>query len=125
MFDKTTFLFHDHVEMKILARSRATVRGGDDERAWKLRVYRRHAARAIAEGRWAAAQVFFDRMLEVDPRQTEAWLMKGHLFRHCKNDPESALDCYRKVIVLGGYDTTDPHVRSAQRALEHLLKRLA
>lgn len=96
-----------------------------ENRARTLQVYRRHAARAIAAERWAAAEVFLDRMLEVEPHQTEAWLMKGHLYHHCKGDPEAALECYRKVIILGGYDTADPHVRSAQSALQHLLKRLA
>ncbi len=88
-------------------------------------VYRRHAARAISEERWAAADIFLDRILEVDPRNLEAWLMKGHLHRFCHGDEEKALECYRRVIILGGYDTSDRHVHRAQQAQEQLLKRLA
>jgi len=91
----------------------------------EIRVYRKHAARAIAEERWDIAKIFLDRILEVNPRHTEAWLMRGHLHRHCLNDPEEALHCYRKVIVLGGYDTANPHVARAQQSLDQLLRRLA
>jgi Tfp pilus assembly protein PilF len=111
--------------MNILGRPGSVEENGGDERVSQMHVYRRYAARAIADERWAAAEVFLDRMLEVDPRHTEAWLMKAHLFRHCKNDPEAAIECYRKVIILGGYDTANPHVRAAQDSLESLLRRLA
>ncbi len=90
-----------------------------------IRVYRHHAARAIAEERWAAALVFLDRILEVEPRNTEAWLTKGHLHLYGRGDEPAAIACYRKVIVLGGYDATDPHVAKARSSLERLLKRLA
>ncbi len=111
--------------MNILGRSRGGVEPDEDDRVFKMHVYRRYAARAIADERWAAAEVFLDRMLEVDPRHTEAWLMKGHLYRHCKNDLNAAIECYRKVIVLGGYDMSDQHVRAAHDSLKRLLDRLA
>ncbi len=111
--------------MNILGRTRGVEERDGEDRLSQMHVYRRYAARALADERWAAAEVFLDRMLEVDPRHTEAWLMKGHLYRHCKDDPEAAIECYRKVIILGGYDTANPHVRAAQQSLETLLQRLA
>ncbi len=88
-----------------------------------LSIYRRHAMRAMSEERWAAASIFFDRMLELDPRNTEAWLMKGHIEQFCRENLEAALDCYRKVITLGGWDPSHPHVKGARQATERLLLR--
>jgi len=86
-----------------------------------IRVYRRHAARAISEERWPAATIFLDRILEVDPRNTEAWLMKGALSQHCVRDEAAALDCYRKVITLCGYDEAHPHVQRARRSIKRII----
>jgi regulator of sirC expression with transglutaminase-like and TPR domain len=86
-----------------------------------IRVYRKHAARAISEERWTVAEIFIDRILEVNPRHTEAWLMKGHIRQHCRDDAEEALQCFRKVITLCGYDGNHPHVRRARRSLGRLL----
>ncbi len=111
--------------MKTLARILDALGANEPASPDLIGVYRRHAARAISEERWAAAGVFLDRILEVDPRNLEAWLMKGHLHRFCHGNEEAALACYRKVIVLGGYDTSNRHVRRAQRAQEQLLRLLA
>lgn len=101
---------------------------GHDEapqRERAIRVYRRHAARAIAEERWSVAEIFIDRILEISPRHTEAWLMKGHLSQHCRNDAEAALHCFRKVITLCGFDDRHPHVQRARRSMGRLLSVLA
>jgi hypothetical protein len=87
-----------------------------------LRVYRRHAARALAEERWQIAEIFLDRILDIDPMNTEAWLMKGHLRQHCREDEEAAVTCYRKVISLCGYDSEHPHVQRARQSLGRLLQ---
>lgn len=107
------------------SRFRSEERHAAPDGADAIRVYRRHAARAISEERWASALVFLDRILEVEPGNSEAWLTKGHVHLHGSGDEAAAISCYRKVIVLGGYDTSNPHVRKARSSLEHLLKRLA
>lgn len=86
-----------------------------------IRVYRRHVARAISEERWRVAEIFLDRILDVDPRHTEAWLMKGFLSQHCHDDGRSAVDCYRKVITLCGHDLAHPHAQRAHASLNRLL----
>ena len=90
-----------------------------DERI--IPVYRRHAARAISEERWRIAEIFLDRILDVDPRHTEAWLMKGHLSHHCHVDEHEAVRCYKKVITLCGYDLNHPHAQKAHKSLGRLL----
>jgi regulator of sirC expression with transglutaminase-like and TPR domain len=87
----------------------------------QIRVYRSHAARAISEERWEVAEIFIDRILNVDPRHTEAWLMKGHLRHHCREDEQTAVDCYRKVITLCGPDSGHPHAQRARSSLGRLL----
>ena len=87
-----------------------------------ITVYRRHAARAMSEDRWSVAEIFLDRILDVDPHSTEAWLMKGLLRQHCKDDGESAVQCFRRVITLGGYDSANPHVQRARQSLGRLLR---
>ena len=87
----------------------------------QIRVFRSHAARAISEERWEVAEIFLDRILNVDPRHTEAWLMKGHLRQHCREDERTAVDCYRKVINLCGQEATHPHAKRARTSLSRLL----
>lgn len=86
-----------------------------------LAIYRRHAMRALSEERWAAASIFLDRMLEVDPHNTEAWLMKGHVEQFCRENLETALACYRKVITLCGWDLSHPHAAKARQAADRVL----
>ena len=86
-----------------------------------IRVYRSHAARAISEERWDVAEIFLDRILTVDPRHTEAWLMKGHLSQHCREDEQTAVDCYRKVLNLCGKESKHPHAERARTSLGRLL----
>ncbi len=97
--------------------SHPTTKGGESH----IRVYRSHAARAISEERWDIAEIFLDRILTVDPRHTEAWLMKGHLSQHCREDEQMAVDCYRKVINLCGDDSGNPHAERARTSLGRLL----
>lgn len=87
----------------------------------QIRVYRSHAARAISEERWDVAEIFLDRILDVDPGHTEAWLMKGHLRHHCRQDERSAVECYRKVITLCGNDSPNPHAERARTSLGRIL----
>ena len=117
------FIFqHSGVEkMKTISIFRRATRAQLDDQDSQIRVYRSHAARAISEGRWEVAEIFLDRILSVDPHHTEAWLMKGHLRHHCREDEQTALDCYRKVINLCGPDSSHPHAQRARSSLGRLL----
>ena len=86
-----------------------------------IRVYRRHAARAISEERWEVAEIFFDRILDVSPQLTEAWLMKGLLRQYCREDDHAAIRCYRKVINICGQDVAHPHAQRARASLGRLM----
>jgi hypothetical protein len=100
---------------------RSLTRGKAGDSRGVIYVYRKHVARAIAEERWSVAEIFLDRILEVDARNTEAWLVKGWLRHHCCNDDDSAVGCYRKVISLCGHDLRHPHAKRARTSLGRLL----
>ena len=104
--------------LEIFHREPSTKKLEDDS---QIRIYRSHAARAISEERWDVAEIFLDRILKVDPHHTEAWLMKGHLRHHCREDEQAAVDCYRKVITLCGHDPVHPHAQRARTSLGRLL----
>ena len=87
----------------------------------RIRVYRSHAARALSEERWDVAEIFLDRILAVEPQNTEAWLMKGHLSQHCRSDEMRAVNCYQKVIGICGEDSEHPHAAKARHSLDRLL----
>ena len=107
--------------MRWFARARTERRLESDERDAAIRLYRRYAAQAIADERWHVAEVFFNRILDVSPRQTEAWLMKGWLRQHCRHDEATALECYQKVIVLCHHDAHHPHVQRAKQSLGRIM----
>jgi regulator of sirC expression with transglutaminase-like and TPR domain len=115
-------LRHSGLEkMKTFSIFRRESRSNNHDQDSQIRVYRSHAARAISEERWEVAEIFIDRILKVDPHHTEAWLMKGHLRHHCREDERTAVDCYRKVITLCGPDSVHPHAQRARTSLGRLL----
>lgn len=107
--------------MKIFSRFRADQTVSIQETEKAIRLYRRHAAQAIAEERWPAAEIFFNRIIEVSPGHTEAWLMKGWLRHHCRSDEATALECYQKVITLCAHNADHPHVKRAKKSLGNIL----
>ena len=85
-----------------------------------IRVYRFHAARALTEERWSVAEIFLDRILEVEPERTEAWLMKGLLRQHCREDDEAAAGCFHHVLRICDRNPDHPHALRARNSLGQL-----
>lgn len=82
---------------------------------------RQNIQRALEEGRYNFALRYCQELLEVAPRDAEAWLLRGHLaWKHEKNEA-LAVECYRKVIILGGYDSSIASVAKARACLAQLL----
>ena len=109
------------MKIKILDRFRGMRRDSDTSMLSVIRVYRGHAARALSEERWSSAQIFLDRILDVEPRNTEALLMKGYLNQHCLKDDEAALEHFRRVITLCGFDPQHPHAKKAKRSVSRIV----
>lgn len=87
--------------------------------------FRAQIVRALGEGRWRFADHFCDKLLGEDPRNLEVWLLKGHLaWRHFQ-DPQAAVNCFRHVLILGGFEPSNECVARARSSLSELLDQLS
>ena len=88
--------------------------------AGEARLYLQRALKAASEERFDVALVFCIKALEVEPGNLGALLLSGRLYDHARNDIDKAVQAYRKVIALAGYDETNPYCAAARRALDAL-----
>lgn len=107
----------------ILRQVLASDRKGD-ERAALVEALRRQMERALKEERWRFADRFCDRILAEEPYDLQSWLVKGHLAWRYFDDPTTALSCFRKVVILGGFESSNACVAQARTSLERLLAQL-
>ena len=102
--------------------------GADDrqqDREALVLAFRRQITRSLAEGRWRFADHFCDKLLAENPRDLEAWLVKGHLAWRRFHEDGKALNCFRQVVILGGYESSNACVARAQACLQQLLEQLS
>lgn len=95
------------------------------EQAVLVAAFRQQISRALEEGRWSFAEHFCDKLLVEDPHNLEAWLVKGHLAWRRFNEPGKALNCFRQVLILGGYESSNACVARARTSLQQLLEQLS
>jgi tetratricopeptide (TPR) repeat protein len=88
--------------------------------AGEARLYLQRALKAASEERFDVAFVFCIKALEVEPGNLGARLLSGRLYDHARNDIDKAVEAYRKVIALAGYDETNPYCAAARQALDAL-----
>ncbi|HQT93234.1 MAG TPA: hypothetical protein PK435_01250 [Thermoanaerobaculaceae bacterium] len=87
--------------------------------------FRAQIVRALGEGRWRFADHFCDKLLAEEPCNLEAWLLKGHLaWRHFQ-DTRAALNCFQRVVILGGFESSNEYVARARSSLAQLLEQLS
>ncbi|MBZ5588175.1 MAG: hypothetical protein LAO05_06390 [Acidobacteriia bacterium] len=87
--------------------------------------FRTQIVRALGEGRWRFADHFCDKLLAEDPRNLEALLWKAHLAWRYFQDAPSALAYFRRVLILGGFESSNEYVARAQNSLAQLLEQLS
>ncbi|HUK11820.1 MAG TPA: hypothetical protein VLW17_00845 [Thermoanaerobaculaceae bacterium] len=87
--------------------------------------FRQQILRALGESRWRFADHFCDKLLAEDPRNLEAWLLKGHLAWRQFRDTQAALNCFRQVLILGGFESSNEYVARARSSLSRLLEQLS
>jgi len=90
--------------------------------AGEARLYLQRALKAAAEERYDVAFVFCGKALDVEPGNLGARLLAGRLYDHVRSDVDRAVDAYRKVIALAGYDASNPYCAAARQALDALVK---
>lgn len=104
-----------------VARSHETA----DDRAVLAAALRRQLGRAVSEKRWHFASHFCERILAENPRDLEMWLVRGYLAWHHLGDTGRAVESFRQVLILGGYESSNEYVQQARSALAQLLERLS
>jgi tetratricopeptide (TPR) repeat protein len=87
--------------------------------AGEARLYLQRALKAASEERYDVALVFCGKALDVEPGNLGARLLSGRLYDHAR-DIDRAVDAYRKVIALAGYDEANPYCAAARQALDAL-----
>jgi tetratricopeptide (TPR) repeat protein len=87
--------------------------------AGEARLYLQRALKAASEERYDVALVFCGKALDVEPGNLGARLLSGRLYDHAR-DIDRAVDAYRKVIALAGYDEANPYCAAARQALDSL-----
>lgn len=84
-------------------------------------LYLRRAVHAASEERYDVALVFCGKALDVAPGNLAARFFAGQLHDRVFHDVDRAVEAYRKVITLSGYDTANPYVVAAREALDALV----
>jgi hypothetical protein len=95
------------------------------ERNVLVSALRSQIARALGEHRWRFADHFCDRLLAEEPRDLATWLLKGHLAWRQFRDNQAALNCFRRVLILGGFESSNEYVARARSSLAQLLEQLS
>jgi tetratricopeptide (TPR) repeat protein len=89
--------------------------------ASEAQLYLQRALHAADEERFDVALVFCGKALEVAPTNIPARFLAAQLYEHVLRDVDRAVEAYRKVIVLSGYETANPYVAAAREALDALV----
>jgi tetratricopeptide (TPR) repeat protein len=90
--------------------------------AGEARLYVRRALTAAAEERYDVALVFCEKALGAAPSNLAARLLVGRIYHHAVEDVHRAVEAYRKVITLSGYDADNPYCLAAREALDALVR---
>jgi tetratricopeptide (TPR) repeat protein len=88
--------------------------------ASEAQLYVQRALHAAAEERFDVALVFCGKALDVAPGNLGARFLAGQLYEQ-RGDVDRAVEAYRKVIVLSGYDTVNPYVAASREAIDALV----
>lgn len=89
--------------------------------ASEAQLYLQRALHAAAEERFDVALVFCGKALDVSPTNIPARFLAGQVYEHVLRDVDRAVEAYRKVIVLSGYETANLYVAAAREALDALV----
>jgi tetratricopeptide (TPR) repeat protein len=88
----------------------------------ELSLYYRRACLAAAEERYDDALIFCSKALAIDGAHLPTRLLIGQIHDRGRNDMEAALECYGKVIALGGYSVENPYCIAAREAIDRMVR---
>ncbi|MGH9367273.1 MAG: hypothetical protein ACRD3M_06335 [Thermoanaerobaculia bacterium] len=94
-----------------------------DDSSEETRLYHRRACLAAAEERYDVAMVFVGKALNLEPQHLPTRLLLAQIYDRGLHDVEAAIQGYRKVIALSGYESANPYCAAAREALDVLVHR--
>ncbi|HUP48857.1 MAG TPA: hypothetical protein VNA04_08705 [Thermoanaerobaculia bacterium] len=90
-----------------------------------IALYRLRYRMALEEGKYDAAMIFLNKILEVDPMNAEAKLCKGEIYHRCLHDYTQAIEHYNKVIRLTANSADEPTRSRARAAMSEIMEMLS
>ncbi len=97
---------------------------GREVPAAEAQLYYRRACLAATEERYDVAVIFCRKALNLGPSHLPVHLLLAQIYDGGLHDLDSAVNGYRKVIALAGYDSTNPYCAAARDALDRLVSAL-
>ena len=86
-----------------------------------IALYRLRYRMAVEEGKYDAAMIFLNKIVELDPSDAEATLCRGDLYHRWLQDVPNAIGEYTKVIRMTNGRKDEIHVR-ARAAMTELME---
>jgi tetratricopeptide (TPR) repeat protein len=89
--------------------------------AEEAQLYYRRACLAATEERYDVALIFCGKALQLDPRHLPTRLLVAQIHDRGMKNVNEAVNGYRKVIALAGYESDNPYCAAARIALDALV----
>ena len=92
--------------------------------AEEAQLYYRRACLAAAEERYDVALIFSGKALVLEPAHLPTRLLIAQIHDHGLRNVHAAVNGYRKVIALAGYESDNPYCAAARAAIDALVNRI-
>ena len=92
--------------------------------AEEAQLYYRRACLAAAEERYDVALIFSGKALELEPAHLATRLLIAQIHDRGLRNVDAAVNGYRKVIALAGYESDNPYCAAARAAIDALVNRI-
>jgi tetratricopeptide (TPR) repeat protein len=96
-----------------------------DDTEEEAQLYFRRACLAASEERYDVAMVFAGKALALSPKHLPTRLLLAQIYDRGLHEIEAAIQAYKKVISLAGYESANPYCAAAREALDLLVQRAA
>ncbi len=88
----------------------------------EAQLYYRRACLAATEERYDVALIFCAKAVDLNPNDLATRLLVAQIHDYGLHDVNGAVEAYRKVIALAGYDNDNPYRAAAGEALDNLVR---
>jgi tetratricopeptide (TPR) repeat protein len=95
---------------------------GRESVAAEVSLYYRRACLAAAEERYDDALIFCAKAIALEGSHLPTRLLVAQIHDRGRGDAEAALECYRKVLAICGYDVINPYGIAAREAIDRLAR---